>query len=323
MSIEFPCSQCGKLLRVGDDAAGKQARCPSCSAVQSIPVSTAHPESPFGSIPAPPAMPVGAEVNPYQAPAHFIPPHTPAPQSVAGRPIQPTIIGVSEVFESAWTICRQNFAQFAMCLALMVLCIVINYAAQFVFQMVMGVVGAANAPLIVAIPVLIIGTVALMVFQIWIGIGQTIFFLKTARGQETSFALVFAGGPYLLSMFLATLVITLVLFGVALLCAVPAGGIYLATREPGAGIAAFVILLIVPSYYILLTYYQYYFLIPDQGMGALEALQVSKQITSGNRLTLLLIYLCIIPFFSSALFSAVFRCSSRSRSSCSRSRWRI
>ena len=37
MSIEFPCAQCGKLLRVGDEAAGKQARCPSCGAVQSIP----------------------------------------------------------------------------------------------------------------------------------------------------------------------------------------------------------------------------------------------------------------------------------------------
>ncbi|HVA47553.1 MAG TPA: YIP1 family protein [Pirellulales bacterium] len=37
MSIEFLCSACGKLLRTGDDAAGKKARCPSCGAVQGVP----------------------------------------------------------------------------------------------------------------------------------------------------------------------------------------------------------------------------------------------------------------------------------------------
>ena len=77
MSIEFNCSQCGKLLRVGDDAAGKQARCPSCGTVQGIPyqpvpgASNQGPhgnESPFvqpGEIAsAPPLDPA----NPYASP---------------------------------------------------------------------------------------------------------------------------------------------------------------------------------------------------------------------------------------------------------------
>ena len=32
MAIEFRCSQCSQLLRVPDDRAGKNARCPKCGA---------------------------------------------------------------------------------------------------------------------------------------------------------------------------------------------------------------------------------------------------------------------------------------------------
>lgn len=35
--IEFACSGCGKKLRVGQEAAGKKARCPQCDAVQVVP----------------------------------------------------------------------------------------------------------------------------------------------------------------------------------------------------------------------------------------------------------------------------------------------
>ena len=78
MSIDFPCSQCGKLLRVGDEAAGSQARCPSCGTVQGIPypstpvgegmTGAAQSESPFG-----PAVDLGSlppldPANPYASP---------------------------------------------------------------------------------------------------------------------------------------------------------------------------------------------------------------------------------------------------------------
>jgi len=38
--IEFPCSGCGKKLRVAQDAAGKKARCPQCDSVQVVPASS-------------------------------------------------------------------------------------------------------------------------------------------------------------------------------------------------------------------------------------------------------------------------------------------
>lgn len=85
MPIEFRCGQCGKLLRTGDETAGKQAKCPSCGTVQPIPLAAgggpfASPPSQgvFGEMPSPPPSqgvfgelpslpPVGSD-NPYASP---------------------------------------------------------------------------------------------------------------------------------------------------------------------------------------------------------------------------------------------------------------
>jgi DNA-directed RNA polymerase subunit RPC12/RpoP len=40
MPIEFRCSQCGKLLRTGDETAGREAQCPECGALSRIPTGT-------------------------------------------------------------------------------------------------------------------------------------------------------------------------------------------------------------------------------------------------------------------------------------------
>jgi hypothetical protein len=83
MSIEFRCSQCGKLLRTGDDTVGRQAQCPECGALSTIPglndpagatpplaplssTSQAMPGNPFGS--APESSGARTSDNPYQSP---------------------------------------------------------------------------------------------------------------------------------------------------------------------------------------------------------------------------------------------------------------
>jgi phage FluMu protein Com len=43
MPIDFRCTRCGKLLRVGDESAGKKSRCPDCGNIQDIPSSPATP----------------------------------------------------------------------------------------------------------------------------------------------------------------------------------------------------------------------------------------------------------------------------------------
>lgn len=42
MAIEFRCTQCNNLLRTGDDTAGKQAQCPQCGAIGTVPSSAAE-----------------------------------------------------------------------------------------------------------------------------------------------------------------------------------------------------------------------------------------------------------------------------------------
>ena len=78
MSIELSCSGCGKQLRVPDDSAGKQARCPACGEISQVPLPPLEHEAapdlsdnPFRDAPAPSA-PVSE--NPYQSPLVPSPP---------------------------------------------------------------------------------------------------------------------------------------------------------------------------------------------------------------------------------------------------------
>jgi ribosomal protein S27E len=50
MAIEFRCTQCHKLLRIGDDAAGKQAKCPECGAILPVPAAGAALPVVFGVV---------------------------------------------------------------------------------------------------------------------------------------------------------------------------------------------------------------------------------------------------------------------------------
>lgn len=93
MPIEFRCSQCDRLLRVSDDTAGRQAKCPACGMQMTIPTPPpeapprpAAPPGPLSSGPTaagtpaadtypPGAFPstggsaAGQAFNPYQAPS--------------------------------------------------------------------------------------------------------------------------------------------------------------------------------------------------------------------------------------------------------------
>ncbi len=111
MPIEFRCTQCGRLLRTPDDTAGKQAQCPACGTLSTIPPSAEFPQatpplSPLAAAasvspgPAPDrvmdagpeaAAAAGAE-KPYQAPgstAYVVPPA----QRVSGPAIALIVVG--------------------------------------------------------------------------------------------------------------------------------------------------------------------------------------------------------------------------------------
>lgn len=56
MAITFNCSQCGKMVRIGDEYAGQKGRCPNCLAVIDIPGAVAASPGPLLEIPEEPAL---------------------------------------------------------------------------------------------------------------------------------------------------------------------------------------------------------------------------------------------------------------------------
>ena len=64
MPIEFRCTQCNRLLRTEEDAAGQKAKCPECGAILEVPTSAAPGQPPGSSAETgafPPAPASGAE----------------------------------------------------------------------------------------------------------------------------------------------------------------------------------------------------------------------------------------------------------------------
>src|SRR6185437_8266167 len=90
MPIEFRCPTCGKLLRVGDDAAGRQAKCPACATVQQIPAATPPIKPRPGADPPYPPEPLSRDLssqplsdftdNPYASPGSAGMPLSAAPR---------------------------------------------------------------------------------------------------------------------------------------------------------------------------------------------------------------------------------------------------
>ncbi len=64
MAIEFNCTSCGRRLSVGDDAQGKQAKCPQCGTVMTVPAVVKAEASP-----APGGSPFTAGATPVAAPS--------------------------------------------------------------------------------------------------------------------------------------------------------------------------------------------------------------------------------------------------------------
>ena len=100
----------------------------------------------------------------------------------------------------------------------------------------------------------------------WINVGQVIFFLKVARGQEAAIGDLFSGAPYLWRAVGAGLLFALVVMVGSLLC-------------------------IVPGVILGLMFSQFLFLIVDRNVAALDSFTLSKEITSGSKLTMFAIVL--------------------------------
>jgi len=255
MAIEFRCTQCGKLLRTGDDTAGRQAKCPECGAVSTIP-------SAGGTVGLENLADSG---NPYQSPSSYA--SQPAqPSNNVPEEIRPQILDFNDIFSRTWSIYKEQWGN---CVAawfmIFVISTVIGYALSF-GGMISGrmLFGPRFAPL-----GQVVGQVAGQLISVWLGIGIAIYFLKIARGQAADYSDLFSGGPHFLRIVLASLLFVVIFYAGLLLC-------------------------IVPGVILALMFSQFYYLVLDRQMPILEAFSMSKNLTDGNKLTLFLIWLALV-----------------------------
>ncbi len=204
MAIEFRCPQCGKLLRTGDDTAGRQAKCPECGAVSTIPSAGGTPG----------IENLADSGNPYQSPSPFV---SQSPEHVPGE-ITPQILDLSDVFSRTWSIFKEQWGNcVAAWLMIFVISTVISYALSF---------GGLMSGRIMFGPRLaqvgqVVGQIAGQLISIWLGIGVAIYFLKVARGQAADYSDLFNGGPHFLRIVLASLLFFVIFYAGLLLCIVP------------------------------------------------------------------------------------------------------
>jgi hypothetical protein len=116
--------------------------------------------------------------------------------------------------------------------------------------------------------------------------------VSIARGQPTSVGVLFSAGPHLIPFILAAILLGLIILGIWLIgavVAVPVG--FLGFQGGGedrwiaAGIGTFV-LAIIPVIVVSLMFSQFQYFIIDRNADPIESLSLSRQITSGNKLTL-------------------------------------
>lgn len=272
MPIEFRCTQCDKLLRTGDDTAGKQAKCPECGAVMPVPVPSqgsvspgppmASPEaggSPFGAAPvsAPPDS-----TNPYQSPTGS----GLEPQSFAAPgAIRATRIEFGETLSRTWAVFTERWSTV---LGGLFLAGLISLPAYIILQVVnIGVVPNIQEKA-VGIAIAVLTQIVFQVYFFWIMIGFQLFTLAAVRGEEPRFGLLIAGGRYLLSIILCGILTQII-------------------------IMLGFIMLIIPGFIFMMMLVQAQLLIIDRNMGVIDAMSTSRDVMVGNKLTTLGIWLVV------------------------------
>jgi len=294
MPIEFRCTQCDRLLRTQDETAGKKAKCPECGAILTIPIPGTPPEpvgppqspavppspamgpppdagppSPFGPIEPPPGGPTspfgpGAEPdaeNPYASPADYT--AGTSAQAAPLRPIVPTRIDAGDILARAWTIYKE---QWLMCIGAVLVVGILNYVVAQIANQLSAVAGALAGDPVAFYVCIVLGWCTGQLFALWLNIGLAMLFLDVARGREASLGTLFRGGSCYLAVLLAGILVSLINLGGLLL-------------------------FIVPGIIFALMFSQFFYLIVDRNVGVIESLELSKQITYGNKLMIFVLWL--------------------------------
>ncbi|WDQ18556.1 hypothetical protein [Rhodopirellula sp. P2] len=265
MAIQFNCSSCNAVLRVGDESAGKSARCPTCQSVQPIPgPSAAAPsDDPFGAFKSefnePPAA---SPSNPYASPVT-----SHASTSVAMGGYQPTATDFGEIFSHTWQAFKRN-------VGVLVGATVVVGAISILFNIITSILDSAadnNNRMEFVVLSLVVSLLGSCV-NTFIGIGMARICLATARFQPAELGTLFSGGD----KFLAVL-----------------GGTILYMMGATFGL----LLLILPGLIFMLLLWPYYYFIVDRQCGVFESFSKAFEVGKLNWVTSLVLGIATIVIF--------------------------
>lgn len=310
MAIEVQCPNCQALLRIADENVSRKSRCPNCSHVftpQSVTTSPPEQSSPSNAVP-PPSPPTDPSRSPFSDPLGnhqadgaswggsaspenpYAPTYTETQTPVDSGEFAPRRINLDEVINKSWLIFKKQWTM--TCVAVLIVAAV-NFGASMVQNVVNIGMEAAIQEEVVTIAISFLMSVASWVLGIWLQLGQTIVMLDIARGRPINFSRLFSAGPYLLNGVLAMLLFIVIVVALAgVLVGIPALlGLAISQSGRGAAVGAVVgaLIALVPFVIVSLAVSQIYPLIVDRGLGPVESLRTSYQITNGNKFTLFLI----------------------------------
>lgn len=288
MAIEFPCPHCDQFLRVGDETAGKTAKCPRCNGLAKIPggnserVETTVLPSLFGEAPSqgnpfsdggdsrpPESKPVASEqdLNPYSSPqaAYQAPSQLP--------PVVPQAVGIEAILDYSWQLWRQHLVLLTgVTLALFVIPGIIALIL-FVPQVILAQNGEQRAAYLVWLAAQFLSNL----MQLFLSIGEKQIVLKVARGQTAKFSELFGGANLFLPVLGASL-----LFSLALLL----------------GLAA----AIAPGFIVILVWWSSFTFVVDRKSGILESFAQAARISRNNWWTTFVMILISVGIFAIGCF---------------------
>lgn len=332
MPIEFLCQNCSQQLRVPDTAAGKNARCPKCSTILSVPASSASaapaplsppPQPGFNFGPADPKPASNAPLGGGSPPGGSFgapPPNNPFGDKTAGAsPFGGGGGGAVNPYASPAAVAYQqpNYQTGPVGHRVVEVGEVMNHAMKvwqnnlgllvgmtFVAGLLNNVVSYIGQGIQIALQAndqneLALVSIFVFMFiniawQTFLSIGQVQICLKVARGQRAEFSDLFGGGSRFLPVLGLTLLATLV---------------FILTG----------ILLFLPIIPLMLFYWPSYYLVVDNKAPVMESFSMAARITEGNKLTTFVLWmlsvgimilgvlaLCIGVLFAAPLVSMLF-----------------
>lgn len=299
MPVEFRCPSCSKLLRTPDESAGKKAKCPQCGAIVDVPAedrAAGVPQQPVqekvfadtrrSAGDYPPSPSAAGVHNPYAAPRVS---DTPFYATTSLGELHHTQVNVDGVLATTWKIFAEQLGPLA--LAGLVL-FGVNFALQL-FGQIGGAVAQASNEIAVIVAFTVVNMLISIVVQTWLQLGAINYSLKVARERNAKLGDLIDVGNFVLRGIGLSIVIGLIIFGVLLLCAIPALLLIATQNQPLIVVAAVIgVCAYVPIAVVLLLRYSLAFpFLVDRRAGILQALSLSAQYMRQNKLTALLVFL--------------------------------